>query len=285
MTRSPERSDVSSVQASAVASLRSQSGDGAADDDPSGIATYSQAGAQFGFDLGWTLILTYPLMVAIQAISARIGRTTGLGIAGNLRKFYPPWLLHSLVGTLVFANVCNIGADLGAMVEATQLLVPRMPTVLLLLLFVFLCAGGQIFMHHKRYVALLKWLTLSLFSYFAVLAIVHVSWANFFRGLVRPTLTLNKDLWLMVAAILGTTFCVRSTDWRLGQCSAGRFSVSENTRYGGLMNPRWGLQPKYTCGHPDATALTWTLKMLQWATLRPILLKTPDYLLLWNSTF
>jgi NRAMP (natural resistance-associated macrophage protein)-like metal ion transporter len=97
---------------------------GAADDDPSGIATYSQAGAQFGFRLGWTLILTYPLMVVIQAISARIGRTTGLGIAGNLRSHYPRWLLYSLVAALTVANICNIGADLGAMAEASRLLVP-----------------------------------------------------------------------------------------------------------------------------------------------------------------
>src|SRR5712672_965082 len=97
---------------------------GAADDDPSGIATYSQAGAQFGFQLGWTLLLTYPLMVTIQAISARLGRTTGLGIAGNVRRHYPASLLYSLVAALTFANICNIGADLGAMAEASRLLVP-----------------------------------------------------------------------------------------------------------------------------------------------------------------
>jgi Mn2+/Fe2+ NRAMP family transporter len=147
---------------------------GAADDDPSGIATYSQAGAQFGFRLGWTLVLTYPLMVAIQAISARIGRTTGFGLAGNLRRHYSGPLLYGLVGALTFANICNIGADLGAMSESARLLLPDVPGWAFLALFAFVCAAGQIFLHHKRYVGILKWLTLSLFTYFAVLCVVNV---------------------------------------------------------------------------------------------------------------
>jgi NRAMP (natural resistance-associated macrophage protein)-like metal ion transporter len=190
---------------------------GAADDDPSGIATYSQAGAQFGFQLGWTLLLTYPLMVVIQAICARIGRTTGLGLAGNLRRHHSPWLLYGLVGSLTIANVCNIGADLGAMAEAVRLLAPSAPTALLLVMLALICAGGQIFMQHKRYVAILKWLTVSLFSYFAVLCIVHVSWSAFFSGLVRPHVTLSKDLWLMVAAILGTTISPYLFFWQAAQ--------------------------------------------------------------------
>jgi NRAMP (natural resistance-associated macrophage protein)-like metal ion transporter len=190
---------------------------GAADDDPSGIATYSQAGAQFGFQLGWTLLITYPLMAVVQAICARIGRTTGHGIAGNVRKYYPPWLLHTLVGCLTFANVCNIGADLGAMAESAQLLLPSVPTWLLLTLFATICAGGQIFMPHKRYVAILKWLTLSLFSYFAVLCIVHVPWQEFFKGLFWPKVTLGKNLWLMVAAILGTTISPYLFFWQAAQ--------------------------------------------------------------------
>jgi NRAMP (natural resistance-associated macrophage protein)-like metal ion transporter len=190
---------------------------GAADDDPSGIATYSQAGAQFGFRLGWTLVLTYPLMIVIQAISARIGRTTGLGIAGNVRRHYPPWLLYGLVGALTFANVCNIGADLGAMAEAARLLIPAIPSWPLLGAFALMCAGGQIFLHHKRYVAILKWLTLSLFAYFAVLCVVHVDWAQFFLGLVWPRLSLDKEFWLMVAAILGTTISPYLFFWQAAQ--------------------------------------------------------------------
>jgi len=190
---------------------------GAADDDPSGIATYSQAGAQFGFQLGWTLLLTYPLMVVIQAICARIGRTTGVGIAGNVRKHYPAWLLYAVVGALTFANVCNIGADLGAMAEAARLLIPAVPTWTFLVVLASVCAGGQIFMHHKRYVAILKWLTLSLFSYFAVLCVVRVPWSDFFVGLVWPHLTLDKNLWLMVAAIFGTTISPYLFFWQAAQ--------------------------------------------------------------------
>jgi NRAMP (natural resistance-associated macrophage protein)-like metal ion transporter len=190
---------------------------GAADDDPSGIATYSQAGAQFGFQLGWTLLLTYPLMVAIQAISARVGRTTGLGIAGNVRKHYSAWLLYSVVAALTVANICNIGADLGGMAEAARLLIPGTPAWVLLGAFALVCVGGQIFMHHRRYVGVLKWLTLSLFAYFAVLCVVHVSWSRFFLGLVWPHLTLNKDFWVMVAAIMGTTISPYLFFWQAAQ--------------------------------------------------------------------
>jgi NRAMP (natural resistance-associated macrophage protein)-like metal ion transporter len=190
---------------------------GAADDDPSGIATYSQAGAQFGFQLGWTLLLTYPLMVVIQAICARIGRTTGVGIAGNVRKHYPGWLLYAVVGALMFANVCNIGADLGAMAEAARLLIPAVPAWTFLVVLASVCGGGQIFMRYKRYVAILKWLTLSLFSYFAVLCVVRVPWSEFFVGLVWPHLTLDKNLWLMVAAIFGTTISPYLFFWQAAQ--------------------------------------------------------------------
>src|ERR1700758_2113552 len=113
---------------------------GASDDDPSGIATYSQAGAQFGFAISWTMLFSYPLMVAIQQISARIGRTTGHGIAGNLREHYPNWLLQSIVALLFVANTLNIGADLGAMAESTRLL----------------CTLLQMFVPHERYVRVLK---------------------------------------------------------------------------------------------------------------------------------
>jgi NRAMP (natural resistance-associated macrophage protein)-like metal ion transporter len=190
---------------------------GAADDDPSGIATYSQAGAQFGFRLGWTLLLTYPLMVSIQAISARIGRTTGLGIAGNLRRHYPRPLLFSLVGTLAFANVCNIGADLGAMAEAARLLIPAVPGWAFLAFFALVCTAGQIFLHRKRYVGILKWLTLSLFAYFAVLCVVKVPWQQFFIGLFWPRMESGKDFWLMVAAILGTTISPYLFFWQASQ--------------------------------------------------------------------
>jgi Mn2+/Fe2+ NRAMP family transporter len=131
---------------------------GASDDDPSGIATYSQAGAQFGFSVGWLMLFSYPLMTVIQEISGRIGRTTGKGIAGNLRVYYPNWLLQAIVSLLFIANTINIGADLGAMGDATGLLIGG-PHLLYVFLFGAFCALTQILMHYTRYVSVLKWLT------------------------------------------------------------------------------------------------------------------------------
>ena len=189
---------------------------GAADDDPSGIATYAQAGTQFGFGLAWTLVLAYPLMVAIQAICARIGRTTGLGIAGNLRDHYPTWVLSVIVGLLCAANVLNIGADLGAMAESLRLLI-SVPIWLGVLVFGSITAGGQIFIKHSRYVAVLKWLTLSLFAYFATLATVRIPWGSLIRGLVWPGGNFNQSFWLMVVAIFGTTISPYLFFWQAGQ--------------------------------------------------------------------
>src|SRR6266487_3149940 len=125
---------------------------GASDDDPSGIGTYSQAGAQFGFAISWTMLFSYPLMVAIQQISARIGRITGRGIAGNLRQHYPNWVLHIIVALLFTANTINIGADLGAMADALRLLMGG-PSLIYVIAFGALCAILQVFMAYARYVA------------------------------------------------------------------------------------------------------------------------------------
>ena len=190
---------------------------GAADDDPSGIATYAQAGAQFGFRLGWTLLLTYPLMVVIQAISARIGRTTGHGIAGNLRAHYPNWLLQGVVALLFAANTLNIGADLGAMAEATRLLLPAPAAWVYVIIFGVITTAGQILLQHTRYVAVLKWLTLSLFAYFATVCVVHVPWLEFLQGLVWPRISLDRDFWLTVTAILGTTISPYLFFWQAAQ--------------------------------------------------------------------
>src|SRR5437879_10372938 len=133
---------------------------GASDDDPSGVGTYSQAGAQLGYGIGWTMLLTFPLMAAIQEISARVGRVTGHGIAGNVCRHYSPWLLNVVVALLFIANTINIAADLAAMADATKLLVGGHGIVYV----VFFCVtsvAAQIFLNYKRYVAVLKWLTLS----------------------------------------------------------------------------------------------------------------------------
>jgi len=190
---------------------------GASDDDPSGIATYSQAGAQYGYGLGWTLVLTYPLMVVIQAISARIGRTTGRGIAGNLREHYPNWLLQAIVFLLSIANTLNLGADLGAMGEASKLLLPGISTPVYIVFFGIVCTAGQIAFKHTRYVAFLKWLSLSLFSYFAAMCAVHISWIQLLKGLVWPSLTLDRQFWLMVVAVLGTTISPYLFFWQAAQ--------------------------------------------------------------------
>lgn len=189
---------------------------GAADDDPSGIATYAQAGAQFAFGLGWTLLLSYPLMVAIQAICARIGRTTGLGIAGNLRKHYPAWILQVIVALLFAANVINIGADLGAMAESARLLLP-IPLWAGLLLFAAVSTAGPVLLEHSRYAAVLKWLTLSLLAYFGTLFTVPIPWARLARDLVWPHLSGTHDFWLTVVAVLGTTISPYLFFWQAAQ--------------------------------------------------------------------
>jgi NRAMP (natural resistance-associated macrophage protein)-like metal ion transporter len=190
---------------------------GAADDDPSGIATYSQAGSQFGFQLAWTLLLTYPLMVVIQAICARIGRTTGLGIAGNLREHYPRWLVEVIVGLLFIANTLNIGADLGAMGESMHLLVRIAPAWAYVALFGVVCTAAQILFQHRRYVSILKWLTLSLLAYFGAVMVVHVNWIELAKGLVLPRLTGDSGFWLMVVAIFGTTISPYLFFWQAAQ--------------------------------------------------------------------
>src|SRR5947207_11867432 len=132
---------------------------GASDDDPSGIATYSQAGAQFGYSLTWLMLFTWPLMAAIQEISARIGRVTGKGIAANLREHYPVWLLRAMVGLLLVANFVNLGADLGAMGDALRLIIGG-PAGAYVVLFAAFCAFLEIYSSYQRYVRLLKWMTL-----------------------------------------------------------------------------------------------------------------------------
>jgi NRAMP (natural resistance-associated macrophage protein)-like metal ion transporter len=183
---------------------------GASDDDPSGIATYSQAGAQFGFDLGWTLVFTWPLMCAIQEISARIGRVTGRGIGGNLRKHYPAWLVYGIVSLLVTANVINLGADLGAMGAAVNLLIgggtgKGLPVWLTVAAFALVSMLMEILVRYSRYVSVLKWLTLSLFAYVGVAFVVHMPWDQVGYHLVAPELSLAPGYLTVIVAIFGTT--------------------------------------------------------------------------------
>src|ERR1700712_398885 len=189
---------------------------GASDDDPSGIGTYSQAGAQLGYGIGWTMLLTFPLMVAIQEISARVGRVTGRGIAGNVCRHYSTTLLNVVVALLFVANTINIAADLGAMADATKLLIGG-PGILYVLLFGVTSVAAQILLDYKRYVAVLKWLTLSLFAYVAALAFAKVSWGEALAGVLIPKVTWSADYFTTIVAILGTTISPYLFFWQASQ--------------------------------------------------------------------
>ncbi|AZO41477.1 divalent metal cation transporter [Mesorhizobium sp. M7D.F.Ca.US.005.01.1.1] len=189
---------------------------GASDDDPSGIATYSQAGAQFGFALTWTMLFSYPLMSVIQEISARIGRTTGRGIAGNMRAYYPNWLLQAVVALLLIANTINIGADLGAMGDALKLIVGG-PAVLYVVVFGVMSVGLQVILKYHRYVSILKWLTVSLFAYFGTVMFVQVPWDEVAKGLLIPRFSADASFWTAVVAIFGTTISPYLFFWQASQ--------------------------------------------------------------------
>jgi NRAMP (natural resistance-associated macrophage protein)-like metal ion transporter len=189
---------------------------GASDDDPSGIATYSQTGAAFGYALGWTLLLTYPLMAAVQMISARIGRTTGHGIAGNLRRYYPRWLLNAVVALLLVANTINIGADLGAMADATRLVLGG-PGAAYLVGFAAFCAITQVVMSYPRYVAVLKWLSLALLAYVVTLVLVKVDWSEALLRLVVPQFSWSAGYLTTIVAVFGTTISPYLFFWQASE--------------------------------------------------------------------
>ena len=177
---------------------------GAADDDPSGIATYSQVGAQFGYSLAWTMLFSLPFMIVIQEISGRIGCVTGLGIAENLRRHYTPWVVRAVVLLLLVANVINLGADIGAMGAALQLLLGG-SAKLYTVAFGVLCVGAEVLLSYAVYAGFLKWLTVSLFTYVAVVLTVHVPWSEALLATAVPHLALNHDAAMALVAVLGTT--------------------------------------------------------------------------------
>jgi len=189
---------------------------GAADDDPSGIAAYSQGGAQFGYSLLWTLFFTYPLMVGIQLVSARIGRVSGYGLAGNIRRNYPAPMLYGLISLLLVANTINIGADIGAMADALALLIggPRHAYIVAIGVG---CVVLQVFFSYARYVRVLKWLTLSLFSYVGVVFAVDIPWGDVLHGILVPDLSLKAEYVTTVVAIFGTTISPYLFFWQASQ--------------------------------------------------------------------
>jgi Mn2+/Fe2+ NRAMP family transporter len=189
---------------------------GAADDDPSGIATYSQAGAQFGLNMLWTMAFTFPLMAAIQMICGRIGRVTGQGLAANMQRIFPRWVVALLVGLLFIANTINIGADLAAMGAAAQLVV-GWGRHGFTLLFAATSLLLQVIVPYHRYVRVLKWLTLALFAYVAVVFTVHIDWGEVAVRTVLPKIALTGGLMTVVVAVFGTTISPYLFFWQCSQ--------------------------------------------------------------------
>jgi len=188
---------------------------GAADDDPSGIGTYSQVGAQFGYGLAWTLVLSFPMMVVIQEVAALIGRVTGVGIARNLKRHYRGTVLF-MVSLLLVANVINLGADLSAMGAALALLAGG-SAGLYTLLFGVICIVLEVWLSYPRYAAVLKWATLTLFTYVGVVMVAHVPWPHALRSLVVPELQWNAAYATGLVAIMGTTISPYLFFWQAGQ--------------------------------------------------------------------
>jgi NRAMP (natural resistance-associated macrophage protein)-like metal ion transporter len=189
---------------------------GAADDDPSGIATYSQAGAQFGYNMLWTVLFTYPLMVGIQMVSARLGYVTGKGLAANVKAIFPRPVLHGIVALLLIANTINIAADIAAMGEALRLLLGG-SAHLYSVCFGVLCLVLQVYLRYETYVRYLKWLTLALLSYVAVIFTINVHWGAVIREMVLPHLVLDHSTITIIVAVFGTTISPYLFFWQAAQ--------------------------------------------------------------------
>jgi NRAMP (natural resistance-associated macrophage protein)-like metal ion transporter len=190
---------------------------GASDDDPSGIATYSQTGAAYGFQLIWLAGFTFPLMAVVQEMCARIGLVTGRGLAGNIRIHFPRWVLYACTGLLFFANTLNIGADLGAMAKATQLIFPKVSFGSLILIFALVSLGLQIYVSYEKYARYLKYMALILLSYILVAVSVNLDVKALIRDALIPRIVFTKDQIVLICAILGTTISPYLFFWQTSQ--------------------------------------------------------------------
>src|SRR3989344_9238627 len=190
---------------------------GASDDDPSGIATYSQTGAQYGFGLLWLASFTFPLMAVVQEMCARIGLVTGRGLAANIRLYYPKWVLYLCTALLFGANSLNIGADLGAMAKASQLLLPSLNFEAMVLAFAFVGLALQIFTTYEKYAKYLKWLALILLSYIFSAISINMDWGQVLRSAVIPSITFSRDQIFLICAVLGTTISPYLFFWQTSQ--------------------------------------------------------------------
>ncbi|MDD3035397.1 MAG: Nramp family divalent metal transporter [Candidatus Saccharimonadaceae bacterium] len=190
---------------------------GASDDDPAGIATYSQAGAKYGFSLLWMTALTLPLMATIQEMCARIGLVTGSGLATNIRKHFSRRMLYISTLMLFAANTFNIGADLGAMTKAVQLIYPEWNFALIVILLTVFTLGLQVFTPYEKYAKYLKWLALVLLAYIASALLANLDWQNVFKHFIVPSIDFNKEQLLIICAILGTTISPYLFFWQTSQ--------------------------------------------------------------------
>ena len=210
---------------------------GAADDDPSGIATYSQTGAQFGYGQLWTVLFMYPLMTAVQEACARIGAVTGKGLAAVVRENYSRKLLYATVGLVVLANTINIGADLGAMASATHLIIP-LPVALLAIGYTAIVLLLEIFVSYKSYVKILKWLALTLLAYPITAFIVHQDWPVVIRALFVPHFEFSFEFLFIITAVLGTTISPYMFFWQASEEVEEEIASGRLAQRGGI--PRIG---------------------------------------------
>lgn len=190
---------------------------GAADDDPAGITTFTQAGATYGYTFSWFALVTFPLMAVVQEMCARIGVVTGKGLAAHIRARYSRRALLVVATLLLVANIFNIAADISAIAEAVRLLFPTLPHVLLVLFFGGITALLQIHIPYATYAQYLKYLTLSLFAYVLVAVVSHVPWGDVFRATVMPTLPASNEAFFLLAALLGTTISPYLFFWQTAQ--------------------------------------------------------------------
>lgn len=207
---------------------------GAADDDPSGIATYSQAGAQFGFFTLWTMGLTFPLMVAVQDACMRIGAVTGRGLAAIVRENYPRAVLYPIVLLVIAANTFNIGSDIGAMAASTRLLLPGVPVPMLAIGFALVIVLLEVLVSYRIYIRILKWLALALFAYVFTALLVTVPWAKALQATVIPHIQFNQDFLFIVVAIFGTTISPYLFFWETSNVVEDEISEKRVGREGGV---------------------------------------------------
>ncbi|WP_218117229.1 NRAMP family divalent metal transporter [Mucilaginibacter sp. SG538B] len=189
---------------------------GAADDDPSGIATYSQTGAQFGYNQLWTALYMLPFMIAVQEACARIGMVAGKGLSAVIKEHYSKTVLYAVVGLVLVANTINIGADIGAMAAAAQLLIPA-PFVALTLFFTLLTLVLEVFTSYHSYARILKWLAITLLAYPITLFIVHQPWLTVLKATVIPHFELNFSFLFIITGVLGTTISPYMFFWEASQ--------------------------------------------------------------------